>query len=152
MQIHVNGRDYELVTLDELTLDEAIIVYDYAKITLAEIVDLEGFHPGVVAALIHVSVARAEPRETTASLRKAIGRIPVADLDAIFADISEEVDEEIPPPSANGAATSAVDPSDASGEGSSPSTATGPADTPRLGIGSPGSATGAASDRLTSVG
>jgi hypothetical protein len=150
-QIHVLGHDYDLVTMDELTLDEAIVVYEYTKLSLDQILNIEGGHPGVVAAMIHVAVARARPDENAASLRKTIGQIPVSDLDAIFADISEE-DEQLPPPSGTGAATSAADPSDASGGGSSPSTATDPADIPAPGTGSRGSDTGAASDRLTSVG
>ena len=57
------AKPYELVTLDDLTLDEAIVVWEYAKLSLDQIPDLEGFHPGVVAALIHIAVARGEPGE-----------------------------------------------------------------------------------------
>src|SRR4029077_6451145 len=96
--ITVNGKPYELVSLDDLTLDEAIVVWEYAKVSLDQIPDLEGFHPGLVAALIHVAVARAEPGETAKTIRQVVGKIKVSELERVFADISVEV-EELPPPS-----------------------------------------------------
>jgi hypothetical protein len=143
-QIHVNGRDYELVTVDQLTLDEAIVVYEYTRMSLDQISDADGFHPGLIAALIHISVARGEPGETTASLRKAVGAIPVADLETVFADA------ELPPPQPE--PTSADGLSDDSGAVSSTTSEQGPADIPEPGTGSRGSDTSAASGRLTSVG
>src|SRR5439155_15399464 len=98
--IHVNGRHYPLVSIDEFTLDEAMVVYDYTKLSLDQIPDLEGFHPGLIAALIHVAVARGEPRETARQIRQTVGQIPVASLEQVFMDISEEVGDGDPPPAA----------------------------------------------------
>lgn len=145
-QITVNGRQYELVTLDDLTLDEAIVVWEYAKMSLDQIPDLEGFHPGVIAALIHVSVARAEPGELAKTIRQTVGRIKVAELQSVFVEISEEV-EELPPPTAPEPSS----PSAATGAGSSPTGEPPPAANPGNGSGSPGSATGATSDPRISV-
>lgn len=140
-QITVNGRNYELVTLDELTLDEAIVVWEYAKISLDQIADLEGFHPGLVAALIHISVARGEPGETARTIRQTVGQIKVADLQSVFIDMSEEI-EQLPPPDAPRLSS----PNDGSGVASSTTGAPAPARIPANGSGSPGSATGATSD------
>jgi hypothetical protein len=145
-QITVNGRTYERVTLDELTLDEAIVVWDYAKISLDQIADLEGFHPGVVAALIHIAVARGEPGETTRAIRQTVLQIKVADLESIFVDMSEET-EQLPPPDA----PSSSSPSAGSGADSSSIGAPHPAHIPANGSGSLGSATGATSDHVTSA-
>src|SRR3954463_10280446 len=79
--IHVNGRHYPLVSIDELTLDEAMVVYDYTKMSLDQIPDLEGFHPGLIAALIHIAVARCEPRETGRQIRTTVGTTPVSSLE-----------------------------------------------------------------------
>jgi hypothetical protein len=145
--ITVNAKPYELVSLDDLTLDEAIVMWEYTKLSLDQIPDLEGFHPGVVAGLIHVAVARAEPGESTKTIRQVVGQIKVSELQDVFADISVEV-EELPPPSAPGQSS----PSSSSGEGSSPTGEPAPEPTPANGSGSLSSDTGAASDRVTSVG
>jgi len=140
--IHVNGRTYPLVSLDELTLDEAMVFYDYTKMSLDEIPDLEGFHPGVVAALIHVAVARGEPRETGRQIRQAVGKIPMSSLEQVFMDISEEAGDVDPPPASR---------TNGSGGGSSTSSDTAPDDTTQVSTGSPGWATGATSHRPISA-
>lgn len=145
-QITVNGRIYELVTLDDLTLDEAIVVWEYSKLSLDQIPDIEGFHPGVVAALIHIAVARGEPGETAKTIRQTVGKIKVAELQAIFMDMSEEV-EELPPPTA----PDATSPSSGSGVTSSTTGEPAPEPSQENGSGSLGSDTGAISDPVTSA-
>jgi hypothetical protein len=146
-QITVNAKPYELVTLDDLTLDEAIVMWEYTKLSLDQIPDLEGFHPGVVAALIHVAVARAEPGETAKTIRQVVGQIKVRELERVFADISVEV-EELPPPNAPGSRS----PSSGSGETSSTTGEPAQEPTEANGSGSPGSDTGAISAPRISVG
>jgi hypothetical protein len=140
--IHVNGRTYPLVSLDELTLDEAMVVYDYTKLSLDQIPDLEGFHPGLIAALIHVAVQRGEPRETARQIRQTVGAIPVASLEQVFMDISEEVPDDVDPPPA-------AKPTNGSGGGSSTSSEPAPDDVTLVSTGSPGSDTGATWPRQT---
>jgi len=141
--IHVNGRTYPLVSIDELTLDEAMVVYDYTKMSLDQIPDLEGFHPGLVAALIHVAVQRGEPRETARQVRQVVGAIPVASLEQVFMDISEEVADVDPP--------AAASPSNGSGGGSSTSSVPDPDATTQVFTGSPASDTGSTWPRTTSA-
>jgi hypothetical protein len=146
-QITFNGKPYELVTLDDVTIDEAIVVWEYAHVSLDQIPDLEGMHPGVVKALIHIAVARGEPGESARSIRDEVGRLRMAELQDVFQDISEEV-EDLPPPSA----AEPTSTSEGSGGTSEPTTGPHPAPSAGNGSGSPGSATGATSDQRISVG
>lgn len=145
-QITVNARTYDLVPLDEVTLDEAIVVWEYAKLSLDQIPDLEGFHPGVIAALIHIAIARVE-NEPAKTIRQVVGKIKVSELEKIFEDISEEV-EQLPPPEEHGYNSSG---SSGSGETSSTIGEPGLEHIARNGSGNPGSAIGAISDQETSV-
>jgi hypothetical protein len=141
-EINVNGRTYQLVTLDELTLAEAMVVWDYTKMGLDQIADVEGFNPGVIAALIHVSVARAEPGETSRQIRAVVGAIPVAKLNEVFMDVSVEVPDDLPLPDAT---------SNGSGDGSPTPSVLPPAPSIPPATGSRGSATGATFDHRTSA-
>jgi len=146
-QITFNGKPYELVTLDDVTIDEAIIVWDYAQVSLDQIPDIEGMHPGVVKALIHIAVARGEPGETAKTIRDAVGRLKMTDLQDVFQDISEEV-EELPPPSADGESS----PSEGSGATSPATGEPRPAPSEPNGSGNPGWDTGSTSAPRISVG
>jgi hypothetical protein len=141
--IHVNGRDYPLVSIDQLTLDEAMVVWDYTRMSLDQIPDLEGFHPGLIAALIHIAVQRGEPRETAREIRQVVGKIPVADLEGVFMDISEEVPDVDP--------STGAEPSNGSGAASPTFSATAQDPTTPRSTGSRGSDTGATYARETSV-
>lgn len=141
-EVSVNGRVYPLVPPDQITLDEAMVIYDYTKLSLDELPE-EGFHPGLIAALLHIAVARGEPNEPARAIRKAVGQIPVASLEEVFMDLSEESGEQDPPPGA---------PSNGSGAASSTSGEPPPARTPAAPTGSRGSATGATSAPRTSAG
>jgi hypothetical protein len=145
--ITFNGKPYELVTLDDVTIDEAIIVWDYAHVSLDQIPDLEGMHPGVVKALIHIAVARGEAGETAKTIREMVGRLKMTELQDVFQDISEEVDE-LPPPNE----PDVTSPSTGSGEDSSSTGEPAPAPSEGNGSGGPGSATGAISaPRISAV-
>ena len=139
-EIHVNGRTYQLISLDELTLAEAMVVWDYTRMGLDQIADVEGFNPGVIAALIHVSVARAEPDQNDKQIRAVIGAIPVAKLNEVFMDVSVEVPDEVPLPDAT---------ANGSGDGSSTSSVPPPAPSAQPATGSRGSDTGATYSRET---
>ena len=71
---HRQRQTYELVTLDDLTLDEAMVVWDYTKLSLDQIPDLEGFHPGVDQSPDPHRVARGEPGESHGRSGRRSGR------------------------------------------------------------------------------
>ena len=151
--IKFNGADYEAVPLDEFTIDEALILWDYAKMGPDEVVEVEGFHPGVVKALIHVAVARARPDVSARELGRLIGAVPLAKLDDIFQDISEEVDDpSVPPPSGPEPESKTDESNGSSGDGSSSGGARPLAVIPGDGSGPLGSALSADSGRVMSVG
>jgi hypothetical protein len=114
--IQVNGRTYRLVAFDEYTLNEAMVFWDYTKMSQAEISEVEGFNPAVIAAMIHIAVARGEPGETERSIRAAVGQIPVAKLNDVFMEVSVEAPDDVPLPDAtrngsgDGSSTSSVQP------------------------------------------
>jgi len=139
-EIQVNGRTYKLVGFDEYTLNEAMVFWEYTKMSQAEIADLDGFNPAVIAAMIHIAVARGEPGETERSIRAAVGAIPVSKLNEVFMEVSVEVPDDLPLPDAT---------ANGSGEGSSTSSVPPPAPSTPPASGSPGSATGATYDRQT---
>jgi hypothetical protein len=143
-QITVNARTYELVTLDDLTLDEAMVLWDYTRMSLDQVAEIEGFHAGVTKALIHVSVARGEPGETSRTIGQTVGQIKLKELNTVFSEISEETED--PPP-----APAPPAPGSGSGAGSSSIGEPAPAAAAPNGSGSPGSATGATSDPRISV-
>jgi hypothetical protein len=143
-EITVNARTYELVTLDDLTLDEAMVLWDYTRMSLDQVAEIEGFHAGVTKALIHVSVARGEPGESARTIGQTVGQIKLRELNTVFSEISEEVED--PPP-----APAPPAPGSGSGAGSSSTGEPAPDSNGPNGSGSPGSATGAISDPRISV-
>ena len=76
----INGRDYEIPGIDTFNLDEAMVLYHYSKLTLDQVADLEGVHPGVVAALLHVGIARAEPDARLKDIEKVVRAVSVMEL------------------------------------------------------------------------
>jgi len=98
--ITIDGHRIDLAPLDSYTMDDAMVLWAYTEMTLDQVAETDGFVPGVVAALIHVSIGRAYPKMQEKQIRKQVGAIPLTDLAAIFEDISVEVDEQVPPPSA----------------------------------------------------
>jgi hypothetical protein len=124
--IKFKGKEYEVAPFDSWTLDEALVLYSYAKLTFDQIDDTMGFHPGVIMALIHVSVKRKDPRAPEKSLRAAIGALKMTELEEVFEGISvedeEEGDAEVPPadpppPSGGDSSSGTVTPLTRSGTG-----------------------------------
>ena len=76
----INGRDYDIPGIDTFNLDEAMVLYHYSKLTLDQVADLEGVHPGVVAALLHVGIARAEPDARLKDIEKVVRAVSVMEL------------------------------------------------------------------------
>lgn len=97
----MNGTSYPVATLDTFTIDEGMVLWDYGKLTIDQLPKLEGFHPGVAGALIHVSIARAEPNVKASDIRELVGNLKIVDLEQVFADITKEGDAG--PPASSGA-------------------------------------------------
>jgi hypothetical protein len=91
-KLKFGGAEYDYVEFGTLTLDEALILHEYSGLTLDEVQDA-GFHPGLIMALIHISVAR-ESSIPKKDLRKQVGGLLMADLEQVFEDVANEVDED----------------------------------------------------------
>jgi hypothetical protein len=98
--IKFGGEDYEYVDLSTITLDEAMLLHEYSGLTVDKLEDA-GFHPGLVAALIHITVARGNPQIRKQDLRAKIGKLPMSELEQVFEDVAvdDEADDARPPAS-----------------------------------------------------
>ena len=57
----IDGGEYTIPTLDTFTMGEALTLYEYSGLTIDEIDEDTGAHPGVVAALMHIAYERGNP-------------------------------------------------------------------------------------------
>lgn len=127
-QIHFNGKTYDLAMIRDFTLDEHRVLWDFTGMSADKVIQLDDVHPGVLAATLYVSVARAEPTVRPKQLRAAIGKLTQEELLEVLADMiedDEEVgDESVPPPSEPEPEPQRDLPNNVSGPGSEPTGAT----------------------------
>jgi hypothetical protein len=99
-KLKFGGEEYDYVEFGTLTIDEALVLHEYSGLTLDEVGDA-GFHPGLIGALIHISVARGNPDIRQQDLRKLVGKLRMADLEQVFEDVAveDEADDARPPAS-----------------------------------------------------
>jgi hypothetical protein len=141
-KIKFNGEEYELVDFNTITLDEALILREYSNLNLDQVEDA-GFHAGIIGALIHISVSRADPSITKRDLRNRVGKMPMAQLEQVFEDIAvDDGEADASPPASAAEPTEPAETTkpDAPHESSGPDSAVSseiPA-TPLRAIGSPG--------------
>lgn len=103
----IDGREYEIPTIDTFTLDEAQILYDYAGLTLEDFmtdetadvvgVDAKLKNPGFIRALLHVAYQRGNPHANPARVRALAGAANLVMTLARFDD-SEEGEDRPPAP------------------------------------------------------
>jgi hypothetical protein len=98
-KVKINNEEYEFVGVDTITLDDAIILYEYSGLTLDQIYEFEGHvHPGLIAAILHVSIARAKPELKKREVREFVGRLELSAFEEMFKDFDETVEEDARPP------------------------------------------------------
>ena len=78
--ITVEGTPYVLPALDTFDLDEAMVLYDYAEMTFDQVWELEGLHPGVIGALLHVAIQRSDRALRTEEVREMVGRVNMMEV------------------------------------------------------------------------
>lgn len=78
-RIVIDGREYGMPAEETLTLDEAIVIHDYSKLTLDQI-EGNGGHPGLIKALIHIAVARARKDLTAKDISGIVGSLTLTQL------------------------------------------------------------------------
>lgn len=68
----IDGREYEIPSLDTFTMGEALTLYEYSGLALEDIDEAIGGHPGVIAAFMHISYERGNPGVKKAAVRRMI--------------------------------------------------------------------------------
>lgn len=90
----IDGKPYEVPTIDTLTMGDAVTVYEYTGLGLDEIG--ESRHPGVLLAFAHIAYKRAHPDMNDRELKEMIEGTPLLEA---FSRVPEE-DDARPPDSA----------------------------------------------------
>lgn len=126
-KIAINGVEYSVPTADTFDLDEAEILWTYSQRTVPELVLESGriFEPGVLKAVLHIAVRRADPTADVEQIRKAVGAVNVYSFIESLAALAEEDDAGPPvsPPPSDESGTSLGSSRRDSGSGSTPSSA-----------------------------
>lgn len=95
-RITVDGTPYVLPTLASFDIDDAIILYNYSKLTFDQVWELEGLHPGVCKALLHIAVQRSDPSLREREIKEMVGSANMLDLMEQLAAIAEEAPDPTP--------------------------------------------------------
>ena len=148
--ITFNGTDYQAVLPDDFTIDEQMVLVHWTGMGPDALADFPGNHPGLIAALIEVSVARVELRVPQRQLRQMIGKLKTAELEGMLNDFGQEEDETETPPSAPAESSTSDENTTSSGADSSSTGAKPLAVVEANGSGSPGSAVSFTSPLATS--
>lgn len=135
----IEGGHYPLPTMDELDNDEAMILYNYSRITIEDFLDENGEelpkeeqakltrHPGFKTALVHIAYRRGNRGMSEAKIKAVAGRTNWLDAIAEIAGDDEDGDARPPDePSSSDELTKSSEPSSpsspaTSGDASAPS-------------------------------
>ena len=93
----IDGKEYPIAGIETFNLDEAMVMYQYTGMTLDQVIDVEGMHPGMVAALLHVGMAREDPTAKAKDIEKAVRSSNLFDLINALAGEVEEGEVADPP-------------------------------------------------------
>lgn len=92
----IDGQEYPVPNLSNLTMGEALIVEDYSGLGLDELVD-GGLKPSVIAALMHVAYTRENPDVPKRQVRELVEASNL--MDAVARLEAEEEEQQNPPDS-----------------------------------------------------
>lgn len=108
-RFELDGKMYEMPELRELDIDEWMIVYNYSKVVLRDLMEITDDpsaeqeridkleQPGVMKALFHIAYKRAHPQKTDAAVESLVGKIKyLPTLEALNPEEPEEGSEEDP--------------------------------------------------------
>jgi hypothetical protein len=101
----IDGRRYDIPSIDTFTIDEAQILYDYSGLTLedfaaaddgdADELEPKFRNPGFLRTLLHVAYQRGNPKANPQRVRTLIG---TANLIETLQQLAETVEEDAGPP------------------------------------------------------
>lgn len=87
-QIIIDGRAYALPRLDAITMGQARVLKRYTGLSLAEIADVDGTDPDLIAAFCHLAIQAEEPHKSYAAIEREVEAISFTTLE--FAGGDEE--------------------------------------------------------------
>lgn len=87
-RINVRGTPYVLPMIASIDLDEAIIIYDFSGMTIAELYDLEDFNPKVIKALLYIAIQRSDPSFSAREINEML-KVNMLDLYEQFLKVAE---------------------------------------------------------------
>ena len=117
-RIDIAGTPYVLPTIASIDLDEAIVLFDFSGLTIAELYELEDFNPKVIKALLYIAMQRSDPSLSPRELNEML-KVNMLNLYEQFLAIAEAA-----PDPTKGGAPPAEDDSRPSSDESMPSSGT----------------------------
>lgn len=92
----IQGSDYPVPDWISFTMDESEILYDKAKITLADVDEDTPFTPGLLSSLMIVAYMRGNPGMSRKAAEAVVGQIVMAEaIEHLFPKSDE--DDAVPP-------------------------------------------------------
>lgn len=103
----IDGRDYDIPTIDSLNMDESCVLYDYAGLALDDFavdeddddavaeVSRKLRNPAFVKALLHIAYQRGNPDAKPATVEKLVGTVKL--MEAMERMVREVADADSPP-------------------------------------------------------
>lgn len=146
MKFKVDGTEYEMPSLDSLTMDETIMLERHSGMTLESFQPGDDLPMGAVKGLIVIGIMRANPAAKERDISAQVGAIKMAELDELA------VPEEGADPLADSSETEPEPSSEISGTDGPNGSAPTPEVLPLHSSGRQPSATGATSDPQTLAG
>jgi hypothetical protein len=90
----IQGKDYPVPDWASFTMDESMILYELAGLTLDQADEDTGFTPGLLKALLTIAYMRGNPTASRKLADKVTGAIPMLDALEHVADGAGEDDED----------------------------------------------------------
>ncbi len=153
-RITVEGTPYVLPALDTFDLDEAIILYEYSGLTFDQVWEIEGLHPGVVKALLHVAVQRSDVSLRQSDIKELVGRVNMMEVMTELANVADAMPDPTQggqPPADEGSLTSNDEATPSSGSVGEADSEHSPEKSNPVSTGVPSSDSTATSDQKTLV-
>ena len=121
-RIEVEGTGYVLPQLDTLNLNEGKVMKRHSGMTLDQVLEVEGFDPGVLAGLLAIAIQRSDPALREREIDQMVGDVNMFNLMEQFVAIADQMPDPTKggtPPVADDSQRSSDAPTEASGSSGS---------------------------------
>jgi hypothetical protein len=137
-----------------IDIDDAIVLYNYSTLTFDQVWELEGLHPGVIKALLHIAIQRSDPSLREREIAEMVGAVNMMDVMEQLSVIAEEAPDPTKggaPPVEDDSKRSSDEPTGSSGTDGSATSEPSPENSSPGSTGVPTSDSTATSDQPTLV-